>query len=565
MTAGMACGVAGLLRPDPGRRRPAPTALLLAGYLLFGIALGLVYAPMSTAAMAAMPGEKVGIASGVLAMDRVLAGAVALAATGAVFHALLGDGDSLRRRGRRLDLGRRSCSARVGAALTWAFVRDVEPAGAGPGGRRRSAPRSSCATTVTTAVSTSEASAGIWPPGDLFLDKAIPTFPLGYRQTAFQSAFCHPIRRCLLLSGDELHELSERQDPRLLRALDVVAPGGALREGIDNIVHSRTGGLIVVGDLDDISHLLSGGIKLDIDYTPAMLYQVAKMDGAIVLNSEATKIAWANVQLMPDPTILSSETGTRHRTAERVSKQTDALVIAISQRRDVVSLYVEGTKYILQDIPAVLAKANQGLATLEKYRERLDQVSARLTVLEFEGGGVLHDALAVLQRAELVTRMAVEVERYIVELGTEGRLIEMQLEETMVGVAADKTALIRDYSVEDSEQNLAAMLQALSRMPHQDVLDFGRLAELLGYDRKLNTLDFPVAPRGYRVLGRVPRIPKLVVQKIIHELGGLEEVLAASDADLAAVDGVGPTRAKDIREGLRRLQEVDLVDRYLQS
>jgi diadenylate cyclase len=296
-----------------------------------------------------------------------------------------------------------------------------------------------------------------------------------------------------------------------------------------------------------------------------MLYQVAKMDGAIVLNGEATKIAWANVQLMPDPTILSSETGTRHRTAERVSKQTTALVIAISQRRDVVSLYVEGTKYILQDIPAVLAKANQGLATLDKYRQRLDQVSARLTQLEFEGGGVLHDALSVLQRSELVTRMAVEVERYIVELGTEGRLIEMQLEETMVGVAADKTALIRDYSVEDSEGNLTSVLQALGRMPHQDVLDFGRLAELLGYDRKVNTLDFPVSPRGYRVLGRVPRIPKLVVQKITHELGGLEEVLAASDEELAAVDGVGPARSKDIREGLRRLQEVDLVDRYLQS
>ena len=232
------------------------------------------------------------------------------------------------------------------------------------------------------------------------------------------------------------------------------------------------------------------------------------MDGAIVLNSEATKIAWANVQLMPDPTILSTETGTRHRTAERVSKQTDALVIAISQRRDVVSLYVEGTKYILQDIPAVLAKANQGLATLDKYRARLDQVSARLTVLEFEGGGVLYDALAVLQRAELVTRMAVEVERYIVELGTEGRLIEMQLEETMVGVAADKSALIRDYSVEDSEQNLATVLQSLARLPHQDVLDFGRLAELLGYDRKLNTLDFPVAPRGYRVLGPHPAHPQ---------------------------------------------------------
>src|SRR6188474_1490921 len=366
-------------------------------------------------------------------------------------------------------------------------------------------------------------------------------------------------------SGEELTELEARQEPRLVKALEMVAPGTAVREGIDDIIHGRTGGLIVIGDPDELAFLFSGGIKLEIDYSPALLYQLAKMDGAIALNANATKIAWCNVQLMPDPTILSSETGTRHRTAERVSKQTDALVVAISERRDVVSLYLGGLKYILQDIPAVLAKANQGLATLDKYRARLDSVSTRLTQLEFEGGTVLYDVLSVLQRAELVTRMAVEVERYIVELGTEGRLIEMQLEETMVGVAADKSALIRDYSVEDSEQNLASVLQSLARMPHEDVLDFGRLAELLGYDRKLNTLDFPVAPRGYRVLGRVPRIPKLVVQKIIHELGGLEEVLAASDADLEAVDGVGSTRAKDIREALRRLQEVDLVDRYLHS
>jgi diadenylate cyclase len=365
--------------------------------------------------------------------------------------------------------------------------------------------------------------------------------------------------------GDDLQELEARQDPRLLRALDIVAPGTALREGIDNIVHSRTGGLIVIGDPEDVSFLFSGGINLDVDYTPALLYQVAKMDGAIVLNEQATKIVCANVQLMPDPTILSSETGTRHRTAERVSKQTDALVVAISERRDVVSLYLGGMKYILQDIPAVLAKANQGLATLDKYRARLDSVSARLTNLEFQGGSVLYDVLSVLQRAELVTRMAVEVERYIVELGTEGRLIEMQLEETMVGVAADKAALIRDYSVEDTEENLATTLSQIARKSHQDLLDFGRLAELLGYDRKVSTLDFPVSPRGYRVLGRVPRLPKLVVQRIIQEFGGLDEVLAASDEDLEAVEGVGATRAKDIREGIRRLQEVDAVDRNLQS
>jgi diadenylate cyclase len=365
--------------------------------------------------------------------------------------------------------------------------------------------------------------------------------------------------------GDDLQELEARQDPRLLRALDMVAPGTALREGIDNIVHSRTGGLIVIGEPEDISFLFSGGISLDIDYTPTVLYQVAKMDGAIVLNSEATKIVCANVQLMPDPTILSQETGTRHRTAERVSKQTESLVVAVSERREVVSLYLGGMKYILQDIPSVLAKANQGLATLDKYRARFDALSARLTGLEFGGGAVLYDVLSVLQRAELVTRMAVEVERYIVELGTEGRLIEMQLEETMVGVAADKAALIRDYSVEDTEESLATTLSSIAHLPHQDLLDFGRLAELLGYDRKVSTLDFPVSARGYRVLGRIPRLPKLVVQRIVHEFGGLEEVLASNDDELESVEGVGATRAKDIREGLRRLQEIDPVDRYLQS
>lgn len=363
----------------------------------------------------------------------------------------------------------------------------------------------------------------------------------------------------------DLAHLSERQDPRLFRALDAAAPGTALREGIDNIVHARTGGLIVVGETEGFAFMLSGGIKLDLDYSPAMLYQVAKMDGAILINADATRINWANVQMMPDPTIHSSETGTRHRTAERISKQVDALVIAISQRRDVVSLYLDGIKYILQDIPTVLAKSNQALATLNKYRSRLDELSGRLTRAEFAGRAVLYDALAVLQRSEMVSRMAVEVERYIVELGTEGRLIEMQLEETMVGVVAERTALIRDYAIEDDEEMLQYTAEAISALEHQDVLDFGRLAELLGYDRKVNTLDFQIEPRGYRLLGRIPRLPRLVVQKIVQQFGSLEEVVAASDGELAAVDGVGPSRAKEIREGIRRVQEIAITDQFISS
>ena len=161
--------------------------------------------------------------------------------------------------------------------------------------------------------------------------------------------------------------------------------------------------------------------------------------------------------------------------------------------------------------------------------------------------------------------MAVEIERVIVELGTQGRLNEMQLEETMVGVATDKAALVQDYLAEDSEENLTLVLDSLARLPHHDVLDFGRLAELLGYDRKTGTLDHPVSPRGYRVIGRIPRVPKLAIQAVVREFGGLDQILTATDGDLEAVDGVGDIRAKDIREGLRGLQEINLVDRYLQT
>ena len=240
---------------------------------------------------------------------------------------------------------------------------------------------------------------------------------------------------------------------------------------------------------------------------------------------------------MPDPTILSLETGTRHRTAERVSKQTDALVIAISASRSVVSLYLDGAKYILEDIPVVLAKANQALATLDKYRSRLDQVSTRLTALEFEGGR--HAARRAHRAPARRARHAHgrgdrALHRRAGRRGTPDRDAARG---DHGGVAADKSALVRDYIVEPSEEGFAMVLDSLARLPHQDLLDFGRLAELLGYDRKLNTLDHPASPRGYRILGRIPRIPKMVVQSIVSEFGGLDEILAATDPELESVEG----------------------------
>ena len=358
-------------------------------------------------------------------------------------------------------------------------------------------------------------------------------------------------------------ELDPRVDPDVLAAVARIAPGTQLRQGIDDIIRSREGALIVIGEPSELSFMFSGGIRLDQPFTPQLLYELAKMDGAIIVNSPVAKITHANVQLMPDPTIPSNETGTRHRTAERVAKQTKALVISISQQRETVTVFVGSSRYQLDPIADGLAKANQALATLETYRARLDQVLTRLTALEFQNAVMLDDVLVVLQRAELTTRMADYIERACAELGAEGRLIRMQLEEHVSEVPAEKAAVVYDYHSDGGTERVAEGLEALAQLPYQQLLEFELLA-VLGYPATTNPLDYSVTPRGYRVLTHIPRLPENIIQRLVSALGGLEAIVRASQRDLEAVDGVGTVRAREIREGLRRLQEHNLVDRYLQ-
>ena len=305
-------------------------------------------------------------------------------------------------------------------------------------------------------------------------------------------------------------------------------------------------------------------MRLDLPFTSQLLYELAKMDGAIIVNADCQKLVYANVQLMPDPTIPSSETGTRHRTAERVAKQTDALVVSISQQRETVTVFIGDLRYQLGEISDVLARTNQALATLETYRTRLDQGLTRLTALEFQSAVVLDDVLVVLQRAEMTTRMAEEIERNCVELGEEGRLIRMQLDELMEDVPREKAAVVYDYersgdpasSSTALERARAARLRAPAR-----VRGAGRAARL---PADTNPLDHTVQPRGYRVLSRIPRLPDSVIRHVVRDFESLDAVIRASHRELEAVDGVGSVRAREIREGLRRLQEHNLVDRYLQ-
>ncbi len=352
-----------------------------------------------------------------------------------------------------------------------------------------------------------------------------------------------------------------RRDSKLLQAIARIAPGTELRQGIDDIIRSHEGALIVIGTPTDLEFLLSGGIRLDQPFAPQLLYELAKMDGAIVITDDASRIAYANVQLMPDPTIPSAETGTRHRTAERVARQTKALVISISQERETVTVFVGEKRYQLDPVADVLAKTNQALATLDTYRKRLEQVLTRLTLLEFQNAVTLDDVLVVLQRAEMTMRMAEEIERDCVELGTEGRLIRMQLEELVGDVPAERAAVVYDYDVGVGP---AQMLAGLASLPYQSLLEFDVLAELLGYPSDVDPLDHSVSPRGFRVLRHIPRLPESVIGQIVANFDGLETVVRATERDLEAVDGVGTIWAREIREGLRRLQEHNLVDRYLQ-
>jgi diadenylate cyclase len=354
-----------------------------------------------------------------------------------------------------------------------------------------------------------------------------------------------------------------RRDSKLTDALRRVSPGTTMRQGIDDILRGSEGALIVIGEPAELSFLFSGGIRLDQAFSPYLLYELAKMDGAIILNSNATRIVYANVQLMPDPTIPSAETGTRHRTAERVAKQTGALVVSISQQRDVVTIYVGDLRYQLEEIPAVLAKTNQALTTLDTYRARLEQISTRLTALEFQSAVMLDDVLTALQRAEMTTRMVGEIERNVVELGVEGRLIKIQLDEMTEWVPHDKLSVILDYEVSEVTGGSDRVLAQLAAMPDQELLELDELAQVLGYPRSVNPMDYAVAPRGYRVLSKIPRLPEHVVEHVVRHFNGLEAFVRASVDELEEVDGVGSVRAREIREGLRRLQEQNLVDRYL--
>jgi diadenylate cyclase len=353
-----------------------------------------------------------------------------------------------------------------------------------------------------------------------------------------------------------------RRSPELFAALAAVAPGTALREGLDRILQANKGALIVVGDGPEVLNICSGGFLLDAAFSPQRLSELAKMDGAIILAYDASRIARANVHLVPNPNVPTSETGTRHRTAERVARSIDVPVISVSEDMAIIAVYVGDRKHPLETIPRLLTRANQALQTLERYRTRLDAVTSSLSALEVEDLVTLRDVVNVLQRTEMVSRIADEIAADIVELGEDGRLVSLQLDELLGQVEDDRRLVVLDYFHEESGWHIDQAMAALDAMGTEELLDLKAVSTALHLPGSDIDLDTHVEPRGYRLLSRLPRLPDSVVGNIVERFGTLQKTLRATVEDLADVPGVGDTRARAIKDGLARLAETSILDRY---
>jgi len=359
--------------------------------------------------------------------------------------------------------------------------------------------------------------------------------------------------------------VAQQSEEELYRStLAVLAPGTELRDGLERILRGNTGALIVLGHDRTVEQLCTGGFPLDIEFSATRLRELAKMDGAIVVDSDLSRIVRAATQLVPDPSIETMESGTRHRTAERVAKQTGMPVVSVSQSMRIVQLYVGSRRHVLEGSSELLSHANQALATLERYRSRLDEVTATLSALEIEDLVTVRDVAAVLQRLEMVRRISGEVSGYVLELGVDGRLLTLQLEELTTGLTDDLEWLIRDYLADGvvGDDLIRELIDGLTALSRTDLLDPASAARVIGLGGP-EGLDSSISPRGYRLLNKVPRLPGAVFERLVEHFGTLQRLLAATQDDLMLVDGVGEGRARTIREGLSRLAESSILERYI--
>ena len=360
--------------------------------------------------------------------------------------------------------------------------------------------------------------------------------------------------------------MRKKNENAITDILKLIAPGTPIRDGLENILRAKTGALLLITDNNDvIKEVVDGGFTINEDYTSSKLYELAKMDGAIILSGDLKKILFANAQLIPSREIETSETGTRHRTAERTAKQTGELVISISQRRNIITIFKGNDRYILEDTNAVLNKANQGVQTLEKYKKVFDNKLNILNEYEFNDIVTLQNVILAIQRAEMVMRIVDEIQGQIYELGNDGRLVKMQLEELVGGVENEELLIIKDYLAPTKKKlNPEKVLDNLSELSYEDLNKESTIAKLLGFDVFDNYDEVGVYTRGYRILNKIPRMPTNIVENLVSSFKSFQHILAADIESLDEVDGIGEVRARTIKQSLKRMQEQFVFDNILE-
>lgn len=347
------------------------------------------------------------------------------------------------------------------------------------------------------------------------------------------------------------------KEDNITEILKLIAPGTPIRDGLENILRAKTGALLLITDNSQIlKEVVDGGFTINEDYSSAKLYELAKMDGAIVLSGDLKKILYANAQLIPAREILTLETGTRHRTAERTAKQTGELVISISQRRSIITVFKGNDRYVLENTDVVLNKANQAIQTLEKYKKVFDNKLNLLNEYEFNDIVTLENVLVAIQRAEMVMRIVEEIQRQIYELGSDGRLVRMQLEELIGGLEKEELLIIKDYMVPTKKkQTPEKILEKLEELTYEDLSNENIIARLLGYENFDNYDEVGVYTKGYRILNKIPRMPTNIVENLIGAFKSFQHILAADIESLDDVEGIGEVRARTIQQALKRMQD----------
>lgn len=343
-------------------------------------------------------------------------------------------------------------------------------------------------------------------------------------------------------------------------ALMMISPGTRLRDAISAILQSRTGALICIGDPKRLAELSEGGVKVDTPCTPQLLYELSKMDGAIILSKDAHHIIYANRFLKPDTSIVSNETGTRHRAAERIARQAKCIAIAVSERRSSVTLYVHKTKHVMDSIPTLLNKASQAIQTLEKYMYALKETLQELSIREFQDMVTIFDVCGAVQRCEMVRRISKEVDPHILELGTEGRLLSLQMHELLMPLE-EAELVVKDYYRDKPGFEFSQVKEKIGELTQAEILNLSSISQALGYGPNPRSIDAYLAPRGYRVLTTTHRLPTQIIENLVERFGSLKEIIRAPKDELDAVEGVGEVLAERVRVSLDLLRNQLVLDR----